>query len=465
MFKYILKRILIFIPTIVIITLGTFVLSLNAPGDPVDLLLNQSGGSDSKSTDRLATEDAYIQKRAELGLDKPTFYFALSNAATSDTLHQVPKQIYRENLARLTHQYGNWPQISDNYLAKRRFDLALYDIEKDDSNAEALIKLKDYSSSILTSHKEKQMEVIQGKMKDLLASSSSLTPLVPMFQEVTSSYETMKSTASTWKNWIPSFKWYGADNQYHHWITQVLSGNLGVSYMDGRPVATKLKEGIFWTMLLSIIAMIITYIVAIPLGIYAAVNKGGRFDKISTTILFMLYSLPSFWIATLMVVFLTGGDYLDWFPTYGVGDTSNPMDVAYHLILPLICWTYASFAFLSRQMRGGMLTVIGQDFIRTAKAKGLSQKIVVMKHALRNALLPIITLFASVFPRAIGGSVILEVIFNLPGMGNLSFNAILARDYPIVFIVFMFSAILTLIGYLVADVLYAVVDPRISYGK
>jgi len=212
-------------------------------------------------------------------------------------------------------------------------------------------------------------------------------------------------------------------------------------------------------------AMIITYIIAIPLGIYSAVRKGGKFDKISTTILFMLYSLPSFWIATLMVVFLTGGDYLDWFPTYGVGDTSKPLDVAYHLILPLICWTYASFAFLSRQMRAGMLSVIGQDFIRTAKAKGLSQKVVVMKHALRNALLPIITLFASVFPRAIGGSVVLEVIFNLPGMGNLSFNAILARDYPIVFIVFMFSAVLTLVGYLVADVLYAVVDPRISYSK
>ncbi len=465
MFKYILKRVLIFIPTLIIITLGTFVLSLNAPGDPVDLLLNQSGGSDSKSTDRLATEEVYVKKRAELGLDKPTFYFALSDAATSDTLHLVPKQVYRENLARLTNQYGNWPQISKNYLAKRKFDLALYDVEKNDQNAGALIKLKDYSASLLTSYKETKMDVLHGNIQKLIDGDSSLASMRPLMNEVTSSYDNMKSTSSKWKTWVPSFKWYGTDNQYHHWITEVFKGNLGTSYMDGRPVITKLKEGIFWTMLMSILAMIITYIIAIPLGIYSAVNKGGTFDKISTTILFMLYSLPSFWIATLMVVFLTGGDYLDWFPTYGVGDTSKPLDVAYHLVLPLICWTYASFAYLSRQMRTGMLTVIGQDFIRTAKAKGLAQKVVVMKHALRNALLPIITLFASVFPRAIGGSVILEVIFNLPGMGNLSFNAILARDYPIVFIVFMFSAILTLVGYLVADVLYAVVDPRISYNK
>jgi len=293
--------------------------------------------------------------------------------------------------------------------------------------------------------------------------------------ESKAAYLNVKNNATSWKTYLPSFSWYGLNNQYHKWATRFIKGDFGISYLDGRAVGTKIKEGVFWTMFMSIIAMIITYVIAIPLGIYSAVNKGGYFDQISTTLLFVLYSLPSFWIATLMVVFLTGGDYLDLFPTYGVGEGINtPLDYfksasnfgkLNHLILPMICWTYGSFAYLSRQMRGGMLTVVGQDFIRTAKAKGLSEKVVVLKHALRNALLPIITLFASVFPRAIGGSVILEVIFNLPGMGFLSFNAIVARDYPIVFAVFMFSAILTLVGYLVADVLYAVVDPRISYNK
>ena len=136
---------------------------------------------------------------------------------------------------------------------------------------------------------------------------------------------------------------------------------------------------------------------------------------------------------------------------------------SYHLFLPLLCWTYPSLAFLSRQMRGGMLTVLRQDFIRTARAKGLEEKKIIWKHAFRNSLLPIITLFAGVFPRMISGSIAIEVIFSIPGMGSTMLSAIDAKDFPLVFTIVMFSAILTIIGYLIADILYAVVDPRITY--
>jgi peptide/nickel transport system permease protein len=134
------------------------------------------------------------------------------------------------------------------------------------------------------------------------------------------------------------------------------------------------------------------------------------------------------------------------------------------MVLPLIAYTYSSFAFLSRIMRVGMIDVMGQDFVRTARAKGLNEKTVVIKHALRNSLLPIITVFANIFPVAIGGSVIIEVIFSLPGMGLETFNAILNYDYPMIVAIFTISGFLTVIGYLVADILYAVVDPRISYN-
>ena len=137
----------------------------------------------------------------------------------------------------------------------------------------------------------------------------------------------------------------------------------------------------------------------------------------------------------------------------------------YHLALPLACWTYGSFAYLSRQMRGGMLSTLQADFIRTARAKGLAGKKVIWKHALRNSLLPIITLFASVFPLAISGGIVLEIIFSIPGMGKVGYEAVIFRNYPVVFAIMMFSAILTLVGYLVADILYAVVDPRISYSS
>ncbi len=309
--------------------------------------------------------------------------------------------------------------------------------------------------------------------------------------------------------------------------------DFGDSYTAKRPVIDLIKESILWTMLLSFLSVLITYLVSLPLGVFSArMNRGeGKYplipfvnkvpvvrniagffrnalywvagaiatviskisrrdverntliDSIITTILFILFSLPSFWVATLLIIFLGDPDYADWrtfsifgnefslsFPTKGVGRVDPGMGWweiitlrAKHLALPLFCWTYASFAFLSRQMRGGMLSVLRQDFIRTARAKGVEAESVIWKHTFRNSLLPIITLFANVFPRMIAGSIVIELIFTIPGMGYTLYGGILSQDYPLVFTIVLMSAVLTMIGYLVADILYAVVDPRITY--
>lgn len=201
--------------------------------------------------------------------------------------------------------------------------------------------------------------------------------------------------------------------------------------------------------------------------------RGTLVDSIATLVLFVLYSLPSFWIGTVFIVFITTPEYgMDWFPT-GVGMIKDAdkwpafdrfLNTSYELVLPIFCATYSSFAYLSRQMRGSMLAVIRQDYIRTAKAKGLSEEQVVWKHAFRNSLFPLITLFSSIFPRALAGSIAIELIYNIPGMGKLVLESIVARDWPIVFTVVMFSALLTMIGNLIADMLYAAADPRISYN-
>ena len=174
----------------------------------------------------------------------------------------------------------------------------------------------------------------------------------------------------------------------------------------------------------------------------------------------------------MLVIFLCGGDYLSWFPAPGGAPIPDDAPLwykfsegAYRLILPLFCWTYGSLAFISRQMRGGILASITQDYIQTARAKGLNEKQIVWKHALKNSLLPVITLFASIFPLAISGSFVIETIFNIPGMGKLSLDALYARDYPIIFTVMMFTAVLTMLGNLIADILYALVDPRITFTK
>ena len=229
-------------------------------------------------------------------------------------------------------------------------------------------------------------------------------------------------------------------------------------------------------------SILIAYLISLPIGIYSAYKKDSRTDKTLSLILFILYSLPTFFVGTVLLLFFANSDFYLWFPEAGIKDPviwgnhpewsdsfwdifnwSRIKHQAPYLLLPIITYTYGSFAFLSRIMRIGMIDIVSQDYIRTARAKGLSEKTVILKHALRNSLLPIITVFASIFPMAVGGSIIIEVIFSIPGMGLEMFNALLNYDYPMIIAFFTLIGFLTMVGYLVADLLYAVVDPRISY--
>jgi peptide/nickel transport system permease protein len=472
MFKYILKRVAIFIPTLFVISLFTFMLSVSVPGDPVEQMMNAGGGSnaDAGMSMKQASEKAYLDKREELGLHLPVFYFALSNLAEPDTLNHIARKPHRKTLSRFINEYGNWPEISNYYQGIKSFDNALARVAADSLNADPKIKLRDAIFLLYIHPEDHTIRSSLQKMKTEVAKAPSLSILSHELDNLNTSYAAMVGQPTRWKNYVPAIHWYGMQNQYHHWITGFMTGDFGISYQDSRPVKTVLLEAVRWTVLLSLLSIILTYIIALPLGVMSAAKKGSKSDQVISTFLFILYSLPSFWVATLLITFFGGGDFLKWFPAYGVGELEPGMSIfeqigirAYHLVLPLICWTYGSLAFLSRQMRGGMLNALTQDFVRTARAKGLDERTVIWKHAFKNSLLPIITLFASVFPLAISGSIALEIIFSIDGMGKLAFEALVARNYPVVYAVVMFSAILTLVGYLVADILYAAVDPRISY--
>ncbi len=271
-------------------------------------------------------------------------------------------------------------------------------------------------------------------------------------------------------------KLYGLDKplgrRYLIWVGQILTLDFGESYKDHRPVTDKILERVPVSLQLSIISIFLVYLLAIPIGVFSAVKQETMADRALTVFLFILYSLPNFWVAMMLITFLGGGDFLDLFPIYGLssdGAEALPLlgrllDRAHHLVLPVACLTYGGLAYISRQMRGSMLEVIRQDYVRTARAKGLSEKVVVGKHAFRNSLIPIVTLLAVLFPALIGGSVIIEEIFSIPGMGKMSFEAILSRDYPVIMGVITVSSILTLIGILVADLVYTLVDPRIDFS-
>jgi peptide/nickel transport system permease protein len=259
--------------------------------------------------------------------------------------------------------------------------------------------------------------------------------------------------------------------QYGYWISSIVRLDFGNEFF--RPnvaIKDELWRRMQVTVPLSLVSILLSYLIAIPLGIFSAVRRGTLADRGSTVIAFLLFSLPTFW-AGLMLILVFGATGLDWFPMLGLHDKDAEtlgrwqyiLDVTWHAILPVTCLTYGSFAYLSRQMRVGMLEVVGQDFIRTARAKGLSEKVVVLKHALRNALIPVVTLFASILPILIGGSVIVEKIFTIPGMGLYAFEGLVQRDYNIVMATVTASAVMTLVGFLISDIAYAVVDPRIAY--
>lgn len=261
--------------------------------------------------------------------------------------------------------------------------------------------------------------------------------------------------------------------QYFIWIGNMLQGDFGNSFKDDRPVISKILERLPVTVTINLFSFLLIYSIAIPIGIYSAAKQYSFWDRTSTVMLFILYSLPNFWIGTLAIVFLCNVEYFKIFPAAGIQSLNYDsltgfqkiLDRAHHLILPVIISSVTALAFLSRQMRSSMLEVIRQDYIRTARAKGLEEKKVILKHALRNSLIPIITIFGGLLPAMVGGSIIIEYIFTIPGMGQLFYQGILDRDYPLIMAELFLIAVLTVIGVLIVDIIYSIVDPRITFTK
>jgi peptide/nickel transport system permease protein len=268
---------------------------------------------------------------------------------------------------------------------------------------------------------------------------------------------------------------YGLDKplhvQYWDWLKRLAVLDFGLSFSpDRRPVWDKIRERIGVTVGLNLMAMLLVLTVAIPIGVIAASQPHSWFDRGTTLFVFFGFAMPTFWLALLLIMFF--GVYLDWLPVSGLTSLNfrqftfwqKAQDLAAHVMLPVLVSAFGGLAGMSRYMRGNMLEVIRQDFITTARAKGLPERTVIFKHALRNALLPVITILGLSVPGLIGGSVIFESIFAIPGMGQLFYGAVMARDYPLVMGELVIGAVLTLMGNLLADVGYALVDPRIRTG-
>ena len=271
-------------------------------------------------------------------------------------------------------------------------------------------------------------------------------------------------------------KQYGLDKplheQYLHWLGRLVQLDFGNSFsQDNRPVFAKITERLPVTILLNLLSLLVILVVALPLGVISAVRRNSLFDRSATVLVFVGFAMPSFWLALLMMDWF--GVRLGWLPVSGLKSlgyeymtvSGQFLDRITHLIIPVFIAAIGGLAGFSRYMRSNMLDVVRQDYIMTARAKGLSERTVIYKHALRNALLPVITILGLSLPGLIGGSVIFETIFAIPGMGKLFYDGVMMRDYPLIMGVLVIGAVLTLAGNLLADISYALADPRIRQGE
>jgi len=268
---------------------------------------------------------------------------------------------------------------------------------------------------------------------------------------------------------------YGLDKpvyiQYLSWLKRIVALDFGDSYRDGQRVIIKIAQRIPITLLINVLSIFFILLIAIPIGVSSAVKKDSFYDRFMTVFVFIGFAMPGFWLALMLVSFF--GIHLRWLPVQGIMSLDSDslsffgriLDMSRHLILPVFVSCFGGLAGMSRYVRNNMLEVLNKDYIKTARAKGLPEKTIVYKHALKNAILPVITILGLSVPGLIGGSVIFESVFGIPGMGRLFYESVMGRDYPVIMAILVIGAFLTLIGNLLADISYSLADPRIKYGK
>ncbi len=267
-------------------------------------------------------------------------------------------------------------------------------------------------------------------------------------------------------------KLYGLDKPVYErffiWLSQAATLDFGNSLKDKEPVRDKLARALPVTIFLNAVSLFLIYAVSIPAGIFAAIRRGGIFDKVSRIVMLALFSVPSFWLAVVLIWLFASGELINAFPIAGLYSDSAPsmppltraMNVAWHLFLPILCLSAGGFAFMTRFVRLAFLDAMDREFMKAALAKGLSGTRATLIHAGRFALIPIITLTGTLLPALIGGSLIIEQIFAISGMGRLAFESVLARDYPVIMAIALMSAVVTMLGSLLADLACMAADPR-----
>jgi len=480
-FGYVVKRILMMIPTFFAISLMIFVILNFAPGTPGAAMVGAGEGSQS-AEDSVGERESYQIFKEQFNLDKPVLLntrFDLTTAAIQAALADI---INADKSVSMSRQIEAQVEIEDwgVYAVPGLIDVLASDEP---------VEIRAYASRRLPLNAKQRLRNLYGGRsspedraanKKILAENKKLSGWTYSSDSPPSEQD---EALNNWQQWFEENhdRWdytvkrklflATTDTRFFKYWSNLIQLDFGVSHVDKRPVLKKVFSKLRYSLSLSFSAVLLIYFISVPLGIWSSVNQNSTADRILTVVLFMLYSLPSFFTGVVLLNLLTRGTPFTTFPTSGFEslDTSAMTtleylgDVIWHLVLPIICLSYAGLAALSRYARTGLLDVIRADYIRTARAKGLPEFVVIIKHAARNGMIPILTLLATLLPTLVGGSVVIEVIFGIPGMGLYVWESIMVRDYNAIMAVLLISSGLTLVGLLLSDLSYALVDPRITF--
>ncbi len=446
MLKHAAIRVLILLPAIWLIASVVFLLSKSVPGSASEMEMEATVQNANSRAKAEAYQRAYKQMLHKTGQDLPLFYVGFGTAAAPDTLYKITSATDQAALNRLIFTYGNWEQISAYYKSLQHLKEIIRRQTLGNQNFQEDLQL---TQDALQATEPANVKKALAKLRSVKELSANM-----VFRKAVlaadRNFDQVINGATPRLNYVPSFKWYGFENQYHRWFKNLLKGNLGFSSRDSRPVSEILGEAFAVTFWLALAAFLLVGLLAPELGMVLSLKSAGKWRGFILNLLYGLESVPLFLIALSVLALSSYFGLLYDFPE----EVSK--------LLVVFCLVLVNLPYLTGQAYGAMQKVLRENFILTARAKGLPDKQVLRRHVLRNSLLPVITLLSDFFPALLAGTVILEVIFSVPGVGRLLVSSVLARDYEVITAIVLLVGFLKMASHLFADLLYAITDPRIS---
>lgn len=453
MLSYLFKRFVQSVIVVFAVISIVFILQSKGVTDPVDDFVTSSFGE--LTTTRDAYEKAYIKEAMRQGKDLPIFYLSLSPSYFPDDLHSIIFKEDREYTKDLL-RYSKCATCTEEF----------WNLQSGITTAVALdTTLAEETISIVKRiERERDINKLKVPMGQLEGVNNKA------IQRLMTSYKGLSEHSHALA--LPKIIWHGAHNQYHHYLTNTLRGKLGVSKSDGKSASTKISNALKWTLSMNIVSFLLSAIIGLWIGMWSIKNDGKKFEKGVSSSLLFIYTMPVFWTATMFLVFFTTkryGNWMDIFPTPGIkywyADESILRQIwlsASQLILPIICITIPSLAYMSRIMKSKFSEILSSNFVTTLRAKGLSENLIYNRHILRNGLIPYITILTGSIPGLFAGSLVIEKIFNIPGIGKLLLDSIYSSDWPVISGLVIMMSVVTVLSYFIADILYSKVNPKIE---